>query len=195
MGRRIAFYEIKNEQSLKETFVENYFDFKQWTLCQNKNSIKEYNEQIISNEIENFLKSNDVIDIEKTKQDLLDELLVEFLLTYCEHGNGSSLIKLIGPLISTYRYETSFKIIARQKNKTLFDIWKILKVGRSLKNDNDFTIIDGDVIGFWNKKEQDYIRDELNKIEYKNDIGIKCIKQVLAEIGKNKKDLIILVEK
>ncbi len=143
MGKRIAFYEMKNGQSLKETFVENYSSFKDWTLNQNKDSIEKYDEQIISYGIEKFLESNNELDLLKPEQKLLDELLTEFLLVYCDYGKGSGLVKLIGPLISTYNYEKSFKIIARQKNKTLSDIWNILKVGRSLRNDNDFTVIDG----------------------------------------------------
>lgn len=194
MGKRIAFYEIKDGQSLKETFVENYSNFKEWTLYQNKDSIEKYDEQIISNEIENFLESNNELDIQKPEQKLLDELLIEFLLVYCDYGKGSELVKLMGPLISTYKYEKSFKIIAEQKNKALSDIWSILKVGRSLRDDNEFTVIDGDLIGFWNKSELNYLRSELNEIENKNDIGIECINQVLTEIGENKSDLIIVTE-
>lgn len=194
MGRRIAFYEMNNGRSLKETFVQNYYAFKEWTLLQNKDSIEKYNEQIISNEIELFLESNSELDLQNPEQKLLDELLTEFLLVYCDYGKGSGLVKLIGPLISTHKYEKSFKIIARQKNKTLFDIWNILKVGRSLINDNNFTVIDGDVIGFWTKNELNYLKSELNRMENKNDIGIECINQVLSEIGENKSELIIVTE-
>ncbi|TBM98489.1 hypothetical protein EYD45_16455 [Hyunsoonleella flava] len=194
MGKRIAFYEMKNGQSLRETFVENYSDFKKWTLCQNKDSIEKYNEQIISNDVENFLESNSELDLQKPEQKLLDELLTEFLLVFCDYGKGSGLVKLIGPLIGTHNYKNSFKIIAKQKNKALADIWNILKVGRSLRNGNQFTVIDGDIIGFWDRNELNYLRNELNGIENKNDIGIDCINQVLTEIGENKNELIIVTE-
>ena len=194
MGRRISFYEMKNGLSLKETFIQNYFDFKKWILNHNKDSIEKYNEQIITDNVERFLESNNELDIQKLEQKLLDELLAEFLFVYCDYGKGSGLNKLIGPCISTYNYENSFKLIARQKDKVLTDIWSILKIGRSLKNDNHFTVIDVGVIGFWNKSEMNYLKNELNRIKDKDDIGIKCINQVLTEIGENKNELIIVAE-
>lgn len=194
MGKRIAFYETKNGKSLKNNLLENYSEFKKWILIENQNSLNEYNERIVSVEIQEFLESNAELDLQKPEQKLLDELLIEFLLVYCDYGKGTELVNLIGPLIKTHKYDKSFKIISKEKNRKLIEIWNILKVGRSLRNDKPSTNIDGDLIGFWKSNELKYLNENLKNIKRKYDIGIECITQVLAEIGKGKEELIIVIE-
>ena len=120
--------------------------------------------------------------------------MLSILLAYCDYGKGTSLYKLIGPSVNKYNYQKSFKIIAREKNKALSDLWNILKRGRSLRNDNDFTVIDGDFIGFWRKDELNYLKNELQSIRDNNDIGIEYIRRVLTEIEAHSEELIISSE-
>ena len=115
-------------------------------------------------------------------------------MVYCDYGKGYDLVDIIGPLFKTYKYQNSFKIIAKQKNEALSRLWDILKLGRSLRNDYEFTPVDGDVIGFWKKDEVQFIRNELKKFDHQNDLGIECVIQAIKELKENANELIIVTE-
>lgn len=193
MGVRIAFYETTDGKSLLENFNRTFSEFKDWILEENKKPINDYKERIISKEIQSFLEqSGDNINVKNTSQELLDELTNEYLLTFCDYGKGKLNIKLIGPLISRHKYDTSFNIIKETNDKKLIEFWNFLKVGRSLKDDKEFTKMESDLIGFWKKNEMDYIRQKIKSIDV-DDIGIECISDVLAEIDE-KTELIFNIE-
>jgi hypothetical protein len=194
MGTRIAFFETTNGKSLKENFVENYPDFKTWTLQYHKNSLEVYNEPLISDTVEQFLKTHDTLRVETLEQPLLDTLLLEFFVTYCDHGNGQKLVALFGPLVGVHNYRNSFKIIPQQNDKTLTKIWNVLKDGRSLYNNNSYTVNCNTIIGFWTKDEMEYLKDFFKKTPKIYDIGIECIEEVLAQIGKGKEELVMTIE-
>ncbi len=59
MGVRIAFYKTTNGKSLVENFSRTFSDFREWILTENKKSITEYNERIISPGIESFLEQSE----------------------------------------------------------------------------------------------------------------------------------------
>ena len=193
MGVRIAFYETTDGKSLLENFNRTFVEFKEWLLAENKKSINDFNERIISNEIQTFLeKSGDNINFKEISQELLDELTNEYLLTFCDYGKGKSNVNLIGPLISRHKYNNSFDIIKDTKDEKLIEFWNYLKLGRSLKNDKEFRTTETDLIGFWHKNEIDYIRSKIKSISV-DDIGIECISDVLSEIDE-KTELIFNIE-
>ncbi len=193
MGVRIAFYETTDGKSLFDNFNRTFSDFKTWLLKENNKCIIEYNERIISVTIETFLiNSSNTININHLPKELIDELIIEYLLTYCDHGKGKVNINLIGPLISRHKYNNSFNIIKKTKDEKLIRFWNYLKVGRSLKDDKDFTEIESDLIGFWTKSEIIYIKEKIRNLD-QSDVGIECISEVLNEIDE-KSELIFNLE-
>ena len=120
MGIRIAFYETTDGKSLCENFTRTFSEFKHWLLVENKESIDEFNERIISEEIESYLKHNgEVIELEKVPKRILDVLIYQYLLAFCDHGIGKININLIGPLIKRHRYNNSFRIISHLEIKVI----------------------------------------------------------------------------
>ena len=193
MGVRIAFYETTDGKNLLNNFERTFPDFKKWILSENKKSIDEFNERLISVNIETQLTQNgDSLNIKTTSQNLVDELIYEYLLTYCDYGLGKLNVELIGPLISRYKYNNSFSIIKNTKDEKLIKLWNYLKVGRSLKEDKAFTEMESDLIGFWNRTEMDYIKEKIKGLN-QDDTGIECISNVLDEM-EGKSELIFNLE-
>ena len=184
MGVRIAFYEATDGKSLLDNLTRTFAEFRAWVLNENQQSIDEYKERLISEKMQIFLESNDVLCIENISQSLLDELTSEYLLTFCDHGDGASDFELIGPLIYRKRYVTSFIEIEKQQDKRLSIYWDYLKVGRSLREDHPFTAMDYNLIGFWSPVEIKYIKQKLVNMS-KDDVGIHAVSNVLNEIGQN----------
>lgn len=194
MGVRIAFYEITDGKGLFDNFNRTFSDFKEWILTENENSINIHNERIISVNLESLLKQHgDDVNFKSISQNLLDELIFEYLLAYCDYGKGKINVKLIGPLISQNKYNNSFGIIENTKDEKLITLWNYLKVGRSLIENKAFTKMESGLIGFWNRTEIDYIKEKLKNLN-QNDIGINCISNVLDEI-EEKAELIIKLER
>lgn len=185
MGVRIAFYKTTDGKSLVANFNRTFADFRTWILTENELSLKDYNEQIIRDNIATFLvnmQNEKTISIQNTPQHIIDELICEYVLTYCDRGKGQTNLELIGPLISKHRYTTSFTLIENTKDTKLIALWNYLKVGRSLRQDSNFTDLEFNKIGFWNKDEMTYIKQTIKAITT-DDIGISCIASVLEEVG------------
>jgi hypothetical protein len=159
----------------------------------------QYNERLINIDLETLLKDNATDRLEEWNQESIDNLVFEYFLTYCDYGPVQEKFEIVGPMMSTWRYEKSHKLINSSSDKELMIIWNYLIKGRSIKNSNPFISPDNDgpVIGFWDWSERDLLKQRLLKFyKGRNDHeGIEYVLTVIDELKNDKSELIINVEK
>ncbi|MEM6842128.1 MAG: hypothetical protein AAF944_11015 [Bacteroidota bacterium] len=171
MGRRISYSIPKYSSSLSELVDNDFADFRKWFLKTNRESIEEYNESIGSAHFINTLEKTESFNqLWEGGQQKVDELVLEFLGTYCDWGEGRKLIRPIGPDFSTWRYSASDKLIQKHMDEDSRRLWGYLFTGRSLIDDNKF-IPDEDRfrIGYWKPQESSHfllaIRNTLGSLD------------------------------
>lgn len=199
MGRRTVYYRPTNGETLRENLKTDYGQYRDWILTSTDQSLREYNERLINADLEKLLKEYPTDKLEDWSQEHIDNLVFEYLLTYCDYGPGQEKFKIVGPMVYTRGYEKSHKLINESSDKDLMTIWNYLIKGRSIKNNNPFISPDNDgqVIGFWDWSERDFLSQRLLKFDKgrKDNEGIEYVLSVVDEIKKDKSDLIINVEK
>ncbi|MGC3944407.1 MAG: hypothetical protein QM762_07805 [Chryseolinea sp.] len=198
MGQRTVFYLPANGQSLRDNLQTDYQDFREWILANNDASLKEFNERLISYELELFLREHETENLQEWNQRIIDEMVHEYFLTYCDVGPGDEKFTIVGPMMYTRHYDSSTQLITKSGDEDLIMIWNYLIQGRSIKNSNAFITPDADqVIGFWNYKERDFLNQRLLQFDksMKGYEGIGYVLDVINEIGADKSDLILNVEK
>ena len=199
MGQRTVYYKPTNGRTLRENLKRDYKQFRDWVLKSNDQSLTEDNERLINADLEMLLNENPTDKFEEWSQESLDNLVFEYLLTYCDYGPGQEEFKIVGPMMSTWRYEKSSKLINGTSDKDLMTIWNYLIKGRSIKNNSSFISShnDGQVIGFWDWSERDFLSQRLVKFDkgLKDNEGIEYVLSVIDELKNDKSDLIINVEK
>ena len=101
-------------------------------------------------------------NFENMEQDLVDEIMQEFIGCYCDFEEGQHLLKIIGPLLSKWRYYKSTKIVLETNDKEFIKLWNFIIKGRSLKNiDNNFN-------GYTNEFKTGFLSEfEYKKLEEK----------------------------
>jgi hypothetical protein len=199
MGQRTVYYKSINGKTLRENLKSDYAQFRDWALTSNSQSLTEDDERLINVDLETLLKDNATDKLKEWSQESIDNLVFEYLLTYCDYGPGQEKFKIVGPMMSTWRYEKSDKLINSSSDKDLITIWNYLTKGRSIKNNCPFISPDNDgqVIGFWDWSERDFLSQRLikfDKVERDNE-GIEYVLSVIDELKNDKSDLIINVEK
>ena len=199
MGKRIAYFKPTNGKTLKESVASDYTQFRDWALARNKQTLIAYNERFISVDFELVLQENRVCKIEEWNQQSVDNLVLEYLLTYCDYGPGQGKFELVGPTMYTHRYGKSDKLINDSSDKELIKLWNYLTKGRSIKNNDPFISPgnEGYVIGFWDSGERGFLSQRLSKLNKarKNNQGIEYVLSVIEELKNDHLDLILDVEK
>jgi hypothetical protein len=200
MAERTVYYIPTDGKSLIENLKTDYGRFRDWVLTSNDQSLTEYNERLIKPELEILLKENLTDKFEEWSQENVDNLVFEYLLTYDDCIEpGQRKFKIVGPMMSTWRYEKSNKLISDSSDNDLKKIWNYLTMGRSIKNNKPFIppSKDGQVIGFWDRNDRDFISKRLVKFNkaHKDNEGIEYVLSVIDDVKNDKSDLMIIVEK
>ena len=199
MGKRTVFYQSLTGKSFKKHLQKDYADYRQWILTENKKSIQEFEEKLISHKIETFLRKNNTLnDFQNIGQEIIDELTIEYFLTYCDYGPGKDNFKIVGPMMGTWRYEKFKKQILKTDNSKLKTLCAILDNGKSLLNDKAFIPdTDNNKLGFWTISEQQELENIL--LEYKDAFdkteGFKYLISLFEETKAKKQEIIIIIEK
>jgi hypothetical protein len=199
MGQRTVYYQSRTGESLRNHFQMDYLDFRQWILTENRNSILEFNERLISNRLESFLNENDSwSNSQNIPQEIIDELTTEYFSTFCDYGAGKDKFEIIGPMMGTWRYESFKKQVLKTYDSELIAICSILDNGKSLVNNNPFIPCNDDnKVGFWTTDEQRRLQKKLK--EFKNHLdkteGFEYLISVLEETEDKNQELIIDIEK
>jgi hypothetical protein len=110
MGQRTVYYKSINGKTLRENLKSDYTQFRDWALTSNNQSLTEYNERLINIDLETLLKDNATDKLEEWSQESIDNLVFEYFLTYCDYGPGQEKFEIVGPMMSTWRYEKSHKL-------------------------------------------------------------------------------------
>ncbi|MFK7756894.1 MAG: hypothetical protein AB8B53_08200 [Flavobacteriales bacterium] len=132
------------------------------------------------------------------KQEILDELTFEYLLTYCGYEEGEDTFEIVGPMMNTKRYDSSSEYVASSSDFELKSIWSAFVDGRSTKNGKGF--ISPEVnhkIGFWSPQDQAVLLQkftELRKTNLKIE-GFEYVVSVLEEVKGRNLEIIIDSEK
>ncbi|MBI1305390.1 MAG: hypothetical protein GC181_02115 [Bacteroidetes bacterium] len=199
MGQRTVFYQSRTGQSLSKHLLMDYSNFRQWLLSENRNSIQEFNERLISDRLERFLNENDSLrNFQIAGQEIIDELTTIFLLTFCDYGPGKDKFEIVGPMMGTLRYEEFKKQILKTNDSELKAICSTLDNGKSLMNDNPFiTNHDDNIEGFWTADEQRRLEQKLKKMKslFDKTEGVEYLISVLEETKDKNQELIIDIEK
>ena len=199
MGQRTVYYQSRSGESLRKHLLKDFTYVREWLLNENSNSIQEFEERLISKTLESFLNENDNLNnFQNIRQEIIDELITEYLLTYCDYGPGKHKFEIVGPLMGTWRYEEFKKQVLKTNDSELKAICSILDNGKSLMNDNPFIPSDDDnKVGFWTIEEQRRLEKKLK--ESKNLIGktegFEYLISVLEETKDKNQELIIDIEK
>ena len=118
MGQRTVYYISNSYKSFEEQFLDDFSSFRKWILDKHAESILEFQERLISPAIEKCLK-NENFDLSLVEKEVYDELTFEYLLTYCDLGEGKDKIELVGPMMSSWRYNESHKYIESVNDREL----------------------------------------------------------------------------
>jgi hypothetical protein len=196
MGVRINYHISKEGKGLWELIEENYTQFREWCIDMQEESEKEYNEDMFNPDLILFLLDNENLpSIDSLEQDILDEIVKEFIGSYCDIGKGKKLLELLSPWMNVRNYISTIPAIQKTKNEVLIKFWDYLISGRSLKNNNRFLSNDHFLVGFFTIQEQQQFLKLI--LEYfgssPNDKGLTYILQVLNEIKNLRTELIITV--
>ena len=199
MGQRTVYYQSRTGQNLSNHLLMDYSEFRQWLLTENRNTIQEFNERLISNRLEHFLNENDSLkDFQITEQEIIDELASAFLLTFCDYGPGKDKFEIVGPMMGTCRYEEFKKQVTKTDDSELKAICSILDNGKSLMNANPFiSSDDNNKVGFWTTDEQRKLEKKLkeSKSHFDKTEGFEYLISVLEETKDKNQELIIDIEK
>lgn len=199
MGQRTVYYQSRTGQSLRNHLLMDFSDFRMWLLTENRNSIQEFNERLISVRLERFLNENDSLkDFQNTRQEIIDELTTEYLLTFCDYGPGKDKFDIVGPIIGTWRYEEFKKQVLKTDDSELKYICSILDNGKSLMNDNPFIPSEDNIkVGFWTIDEQRILEKKLkeSKNHFERTEGFEYLISVLEKTRDKNQELIIDIEK
>jgi hypothetical protein len=198
MGQRTVYYKPTNGNTLRENFEADYPEFRTWTISANAQSVREYDERVVSVELEFLLKENNTAELKEWNQRIVDLMIYHYLLTYCDIGPGQGRFEIVGPMVSTKRYEKANWLISKTSDTELATIWSYLIHGRSIKDDRPFISPDKEnLIGFWDLKDREFLDHKLARFDKGiGDIeGIKYVLSVIDEMRDDKRDLILNVEK
>ncbi|MEM9933174.1 MAG: hypothetical protein AAF824_06170 [Bacteroidota bacterium] len=198
MGKRVTFYRSKSGKTLKAHFIKDFLEFRNWLLHKNEESIKDFSETLINEELRNSLERNQKFeDFFKESQKVIDQATVEYLLVYCDYGKGNEYFEIVGPMMNSWRYKTSTDHINRQSSQELRKLWNIILNGISIKNGQNFIPFEGDVIGFWTPEDQILLDQLLGKFTTNQQMtleGITYVREVIEEVKSNGSDLIVNIE-
>ena len=199
MGQRTVFYQSQTVESLKDHLTNNYIKFRPWILIENRNSIDEFDERLITQNLEDFLNNNSSLGvIENISQKIIDELTLQYLQVYCDYGEGKNKFEIVGPMMSTWRYDSFKKQVSKSNDIGLIKICSVLDNGRSLIEGNPFSVDDViNVIGFWSANDQQQLYNKLilMKEKLKDNEGFEFLISVLEETKGRNLELIIDIEK
>ncbi len=199
MGQRTVYYQSRTGESLSNHLRMDYTDFRHWILTENRNSVQEFDERLISDKLESFLNENDpLIDFQNTRQDIIDELTTEYLTTFCDYGPGKDNFEIVGPMMGTWRYKELKKRVLKTGDSELKALCSILDNGKSLINDNPFIPSDDNYkVGFWTIDEQRNLENKLkeSKSLFDKTEGFEYLISVLEETKHKNQELIIDIEK
>lgn len=169
MGARIVFFTVNNKKSLLGNFMNDYQDFREWTLNDWKNSeIKDQGELTLGQEIKveaiDYLKNNSEINSE-TSTEIIDELLAVYFGAYCDYGNGKELYELTGPMMNKWKYEKSTKLVNKNCDEQTIKLWNRLNFGCSSnsKRNSSQSLSKDIIVGWWNVEEMRKIQISLSK--------------------------------
>ncbi|TCI84714.1 hypothetical protein [Tenacibaculum sp. M341] len=165
MGARIVFFTAKNDKSLKENFLADYSNFRNWVLSDwNTSELKEVGllsmGQEINTEAIKHLSKNQNFN-KNINQALFDELLAIYLGSYCDHGDGKKLYELRGPMMNKWKYENSTKLVNQKCNQETASLWNRLHVESAVNNETlpSQSLSNDLVVGWWSV-------EELKKLDY-----------------------------
>lgn len=194
MGQRTVFYKSAFGHSLKTSILHDYINCRAWLLSTAREGLLEE----VSDEFLDFIKGNEVLPkLELMEQKVLDELTYEYLLSYCDYGEGQGSFDSVGPMMSTYRYNEASTYILKSTNEELKSLWSVLPYGRSLDGNRKFLLPnDNRKIGFWTNQEQKVLLSHLKVLsKYRPGLeGVELILSLLKEIADDKIEIIIDIE-
>jgi len=169
MGRRLVFYQSNQYKSLEMSFLHAYVNFRTWILKEYKNLPSNSYELEFSDEMLQFLIQNQsILDFCDVPQQILDKMLSEYFLCYCEHDKETCHYRMVGSMMNFKSYRKTIDFFERQHEKDLDACWRFIIKGRSIANNQPFTPdIDG-VIGFWTVIEQRILLGQLKKLKKEN---------------------------
>ncbi len=197
MGQRIVYYKSRSGKNLKAQLTEDYSSFRDWMLAAYDTALKKFDEKLIPDDLKSFLQQNETLNEAKGHSpEILDALTFEYLLTYCDYGEGSPQFEIIGPMMNKGRYSTSTNWIESSDNSSLKALWAVLVHGRSVFQETFFIPYKKEVIGFWTVQEQIILLSTLKNIKNKLSVehpidGIEYVIQVLEEIAIHKQEIVL----
>lgn len=159
MGIRIVYFIANNDKSLLDNFKTAYTEFRNWTLSDFYDS--ELSEkgtlsmgQRISKKAIAYLEKCEILELD-ISSDLLDELIAVFIGSYCDHAKGRELYELTGPMMKSWRYVESTKLVDNKCDPFTKELWNRLNHGVSAKNNTipSQAISKDIVIGWWTLEE------------------------------------------
>ena len=195
MGVRIDFYTTSDSSTLKNLIFQEYPKFREWMLNIENEFPQEFSPRLID-----LIQNNQSINIEflnKKNQGLIDQLVCEFLISYCESDEkNKKLIKNHGPSIHPMRYKNDLSIIAEVFDKEILNLIQFLFNGRSLKDGKTYFDPENEYkVGYWTKSEQNLLLDRFTEY-YENaklkaeNIGTLSIIETLKNTSKLDNELL-----
>ena len=181
MGSRIVFFTAHNKKSLLENFTALYADFRNWTLNNwNTSESQSDGELALGQQITlpavQFLNDFESLPTQPPSI-IIDELITIFLCSYCSHGPGNKLCELRGPMMRTWRYIKSTKLINKKCDDAIVTLWNRLNYGCSSNTDlnKSQTKTKDLVVGWWSVDEMKTLEtqlvqayDTINQFNYLN---------------------------
>lgn len=198
MGERIVYYQSKTGENLSKHLQKDYPEFRQWILAEDRSSTQEYGERLLSDKLERYLIENDSLkNFENTQQEIIDELTAEYFLVFCDFGPGKDKFEIVGPMMSTRRYETFKSQVLKTEDTELKSICSILDNGRSLIQGQSFIPNnDNYKIVFWTVYERLKLERRLKESKklFGHTEGFEYIISALEEIKYKDQELVISIE-
>jgi len=200
VANRITYYTSESGKSLKNIFLEQYSDFRNWMFdCPNIYEDFHLKEVLFLESIQ-FLEENEKIEnLQNIDKFVIDDLIKVFIDTYCDFGPGENLFIMRPPFVYVSEYIFATKLIEERCDKETISLWNILLNGRTIKDDSDFTF-EEIKIGFWTHDEQSYLRENLESVFGKKQdlynseetfFGIINVLQILEGTDGEDKEIVI----
>ena len=204
MGLRITYYRNNDGKTLKDLIIQNYVQFREWYLQQEKISKEEFNELFGNEQIKHYLHNNEYVmgDFEPIDKRLIDELTSEFLATYLDLANRpDSLVELVGPCMNKFHYPQSNHLVSATNDHEFIGLWNYIINGRSLKDGSFFNSYTNDnKIGYLSISETKLLKDKIEKYVWNADIlsekhwGLELVLEAINCVDEKNAELIIGID-
>jgi hypothetical protein len=167
MGQRISYLKNNFGKGLKDLIIENYVNYRNWYLEEEKLSLDEYDENFGEENLKLFFRENPILknNLENLNITLVNQLTSEFVNPFCDLTHKeNNILNHCGPSMYTRGYFKSSELVYKTKDNEFIELWNYLINGRSLIDNKEFIDYSKDFkIGYLTYIEQINLKQKIEQ--------------------------------